>query len=51
MYTKLCNTLGVALCLLGLASPLVFAAEPPVHITIQSTARGGGRGVANVPPH
>lgn len=29
MYTKLCNTLGVALCLLGLASPLVFAAEPP----------------------
>lgn len=29
MYTKLCNTLGVALCLLGLVSPLVFAAEPP----------------------
>jgi hypothetical protein len=29
MYTKLCNTLGVALCLLGLASPVVFAAEPP----------------------
>lgn len=29
MYTKLCNTLGVALCLLGLASPLVFAAEQP----------------------
>jgi len=29
MYTKLCNTLGVALCLLGLASPLVWAADPP----------------------
>ena len=29
MYAKLCSTLGMALCLLGLASPLVFAAEPP----------------------
>jgi hypothetical protein len=29
MYAKLCRTLGVTLCLLGLASPLVFAAEPP----------------------
>jgi len=27
MYTKLCNTLGMALCLLGLAAPLVFATE------------------------
>ena len=31
MYTKLCNTLGVALCLLGLASPLVWAADPHPH--------------------
>lgn len=29
MYTKLCNTLGMALCLLGLVAPLVFAAEQP----------------------
>src|SRR5262245_58353594 len=29
MYAKLSHTLIVALCLLGLASSLVFAAEPP----------------------
>ena len=29
MYHNLRRTLGVTLCLLGLASPLVFAAEPP----------------------
>jgi hypothetical protein len=29
MYRNLRRTLGVTLCLLGLASPLVFAAEPP----------------------
>ncbi len=51
MYTKLCNTLGVALCLLGLASPLVWAADHPIPITVQSTGSGGGRSVANVPPH
>ena len=31
MYTKLCNTLGVALCLLGLASPLVLGGCHPPH--------------------
>jgi hypothetical protein len=29
MYHNLRRTFGVTLCLLGLASPLVFAAEPP----------------------
>src|SRR5882724_2723523 len=29
MYHNLRRTLGVTLCLLGLASPLVVAAEPP----------------------
>ena len=29
MYHHLRRTLGVTLCLVGLASPLVFAAEPP----------------------
>jgi len=29
MYHHLRRTFGVTLCLLGLASPLVFAAEPP----------------------
>jgi hypothetical protein len=29
MRLKLCSILGVTLCLLGMVSPLVFAAEPP----------------------
>src|SRR5262245_59412586 len=31
MYHNLRRTFGVTLCLLGLASPLVFAAEPPAN--------------------
>jgi len=63
MYAKLCSTLGVALCLLGLASPLVFAAEPPSTLlsraelvavegasyTYQLIDRGGRMVTATVP--